>query len=167
MDSDDFRLESVMWTCLDDISDWSPIEVTERIFVACSVPARRPSWRTKRRAPRKYLVRSASDLAPLIGHRRLRRLRQPFASPEGEGLDPRRGQSNAGCRSPSPRKMPNYRIRCGEVSPAQTRTPATTRTQLSDQVHTYTLYSHFSIALTALPMSWTWADSMANKLLMR
>src|SRR5271166_7057267 len=31
----------------------------------CSVPARRPSWRTKRRAPRKYLVRSASDLAPV------------------------------------------------------------------------------------------------------
>ena len=60
----------------------------------CSVPARRPSRRTKRRAPRKYLARSASDLAPLIGHRRLRRLRQPFASPEGEGLDPRRGQSN-------------------------------------------------------------------------
>jgi len=63
----------------------------------CSVPARRPSWRTKRRAPRKYVAPSASDLAPLIGHRRLRRLRQPFASPEGEGLEPRRGQSS--CQS--------------------------------------------------------------------
>ena len=63
----------------------------------CSVPTRRPSWRTKRRVPRQYLARSASDLAPLIGHRRLRRLRQPFASPEGEGLEPRRGQSS--CQS--------------------------------------------------------------------
>ena len=63
----------------------------------CSVPTRRPSWRTKRRVPRQYLARSASDLAPLIGHRRLRRLRQPFASPEGKGLEPRRGQSS--CQS--------------------------------------------------------------------